>query len=60
VNHLYGQFIEQVYVSVYQGKWEVSTARTEIDRLRLHLFGQLGERALTSITCDELQNLLTK
>ena len=31
VNHTFGQFVEQVYIPVYQGKWKLSTAMTELD-----------------------------
>ena len=60
VNHTFGQFVEQVYIPVYKGKWKVSTAMTEIDRLRYHLVGSLGELGIASITRDELQKLLDK
>jgi hypothetical protein len=43
VNHTLGQFVEQVYLPVYKGKWKLSTAMTEIHRLRYHLVGSLGE-----------------
>jgi len=56
----FGQFVEQVYLPVYNGKWKLSTAMTEVDRLRFHLVKPLGDRALTAITRDELQKLLDK
>src|SRR4051812_16997696 len=33
----FGQFVEQVYLPVYQGNWKLSTAMTEVDRIRYHL-----------------------
>ena len=60
VNHTFGQFVERVYVPVYKGKWKVSTAMTELDRLNHHLVGSLGERVMSAITRDELQKLLDR
>jgi hypothetical protein len=60
VNHTLGQFVEQVYLPVYKGKWKLSTAMTEIHRLRYHLVGSLGELGIAAITRDELQKLLDK
>jgi integrase len=60
VNHTFGQFVERVYIPVYKGKWKVSTAMTELDRLNHHLVGSLGERVMSAITRDELQKLLDR
>ena len=60
INHTFTEFVEQVYLPVYQGKWKASTAITETDRLRHHLIGSLGNRPITAINRDELQKLLDK
>ena len=60
VNHTFGQFVERVYIPVYKGKWKLSTAMTELDRLNHHLVGSLGEQGITAITREELQKLLDK
>jgi integrase len=60
VNHTFEEFVEQVYLPVYQGKWKASTAITETERLRYHLVGALGSRPVAAITRDELQKMLDK
>ena len=60
MNHTFGQFVERVYIPAYKGKWKVSRAMTELDRLNHHLVGSLGERAISAITRDELQKLLDR
>ncbi len=37
----FGQFVESVYLPVYERKWKGSTASTEIHRLRFHLIRAL-------------------
>ncbi len=49
-----------VNVPVYKGKWKLSTAMTELDRLSHHLVGPLGERGIAAITREELQKLLDR
>lgn len=58
VNHTFGQFVEQVYIPVYRGKWKLSTAMVEEDRLKFHLVKRLSERPIKAITREELQKLL--
>jgi integrase len=58
VNHTFGQFVEQVYIPVCLGKWKVSTAMTEVDRIKFHLVSALGGLAIAAITREELQTLL--
>ena len=58
VNHTFGQFINQVYLPVYRGRWKLSTAMVEVDRLQYHLVRPLGDRPLAAISRDELQKLL--
>lgn len=60
VSHTFGEFVDQVYLPVYQGKWKASTAVTETDRLRHHLVGSIGDRPMMAINRDELQKLLDK
>ncbi len=51
-------FVELTYLPVYQRKWKNSTAMTEVNRLRFHLIGGLGDRRMRVITREELQALL--
>jgi integrase len=52
------EFIEQVFVPVYERKWKRSTFLTNEDRFKNHLFPEIGDRTLESITRSELQHLL--
>jgi integrase len=58
VNHTFGQFVDQVYLPVYRGKWKISTTMVEEDRLQYHLVRRLGERPIAAIMREELQKLL--
>jgi integrase len=58
VNHTFEQFVNQVYIPVCRGKWKLSTAMTEEDRIQYHLVVPLGNRPLTGIKREELQTLL--
>ena len=57
-NHTFGQFVESVYLPVCVGRWKVSTAMTEVDRIKYHLIQPLGGQALKGITREEMQTLL--
>ena len=51
-------FVELTYLPVYKGKWKSSTAKTEENRIQVHLVGTLGEERMRSITREHLQELL--
>ena len=52
------QFVELVYLPVYEGKWKPSTADTEIPRIRFHLVRSMGDKLIRNITREEMQALL--
>jgi integrase len=54
------QFIELVYLPVFERKWKSSTADTEIPRIRFHLVRAFGEKLLRNITREEMQRFLDK
>jgi integrase len=57
-NNNFEQFVEHVYLPVYERKWKASTADTEIPRIRYHLVGRFGDQFLRSITRKGLQDFL--
>ncbi len=60
LKHTFGQFVEKVYLPVCTGRWKLSTAMTEVDRIDYHLIEPLGDRAIREITREEMQTLLNK
>lgn len=54
----FGQFVEHVYIPVFQRKWKDSTADTEIPQIRYHLVGAIGDEMLRKITREMLQDFL--
>lgn len=54
----WGEFVTNVYLPFYRRKWKRSSALTNEDRLRVHLFPIYSERTLGSFNRDELQTLL--
>ena len=42
LKHTFGQFVEKVYLPVWSGRWKLSTAMTEVDRIKYHLIEPLG------------------
>lgn len=52
------QFTELAYLPVFQRKWKISTAETEIPRIRFHLVRALRDKLMRSITRDDMQCLL--
>lgn len=54
------QFVEQVYVPVFERKWKPSTADTEIPRIRFHLVRGLGDKLMRTITREDMQDLLDR
>jgi integrase len=57
-NNTFEQFVEHVYLPVYERKWKASTADTEIPRIRYHLVGRFGDQFLRSIKRKGLQDFL--
>jgi len=55
---LFGDFVRQVYLPFYRRKWKHSTARTNADRVRYHLYPQFDARKVNSIGREELQEFL--
>ena len=53
-------FMKQVFLPFYRRKWKLSTTMTNEDRFKNHLISELGNRVLSSMTRDELQNLLDR
>jgi integrase len=53
-------FVKQVFLPFYRRKWKSSTTMTNEDRFKNHLISELGNRVLSSMTRDELQNLLDR
>lgn len=58
--YTFGKFVEEVYFPVALRRWKNSTATTELNRIRVHLVGPLGERFMKEITREELQMLLDR
>ena len=52
------EFIELVYLPVYEQKWKDSTKDTETNRIRYHLVRNLGERPMRKIERAEMQRVL--
>jgi hypothetical protein len=51
-------FVELTYLPVYRRKWKGSTAMTEVNQLRFHLVGSLGDKRMRAIDREQLQALL--
>jgi integrase len=52
------EFLEQVYLPFYRGKWKESTAGTSENRIRHHLIKGLGSQRLEELTLALLQKFL--
>ena len=52
------EFLEQVYLPFYRGKWKESTAGTSENRLRHHIARELGPQRLEDLTLAPLQQFL--
>jgi integrase len=52
------EFIELIYLPVYEQKWKDSTRDTETNRIRYHLVRNLGERPMRKIDRAEMQRVL--
>ena len=55
---MFGPFVEGPYFEFYSGKWKLSTAETNKQRIRTHLVEAFRDRDMASIRRDELQALL--
>ena len=54
------EFLEQVYLPFYLGKWKESTAGTSENRLRHHIVKELGPQRLEDLTLAPLQQFLER
>lgn len=54
------EFLEEVYLPFYLGKWKESTAGTSENRIRHHIGKELGSERLTNLTLAKLQQFLKK
>lgn len=54
----FAQFVENVYIPVFNRKWKDSTADTEIPQMRYHLVRAFGDELLRNITREMLQDFL--
>jgi len=54
----FGEFVTEVYFPYYSRKWKHSTRENNVNRVSVHLVASFGERELSSLKRDELQDLL--
>ena len=54
------EFLEQVYLPFYRGKWKESTASTSENRLQHHIVKELGSQRLEDLTLAGLQQFLDR
>jgi integrase len=54
----FGAFVDEVYIPYYSRKWKQSTRENNVNRVNVHLVGAFGQRELSSLKRDELQDLL--
>ena len=54
------EFLEQVYLPFYLGKWKESTAGTSENRIRHHIVKELGSHRLEDLTLATLQQYLER
>jgi integrase len=54
----FGQFVELVYLPVYQQKWKDSTRENETNQIQFHLVRGLSDRPMERIVRQEMQELL--
>ena len=52
------EFLEQVYLPFYRGKWKESTAGTSENRIQHHIVKELGGQRLEDLSLVPLQNFL--
>src|SRR5258708_1317141 len=54
----FGEFVTEVYFPYYSRKWKHSTRENNVNRVSVHLVASFGDRELSSLKRDELQDLL--
>jgi len=54
----FGEFVDEAYVPYYSRKWKKSTRENNLNRTKIHLVASFGNRELSGIQRDELQDLL--
>lgn len=54
----FGEFVDEVYIPYYSRKWKKSTRENNVNRTKIHLVASFGDRELSGIQRDELQDLL--
>jgi integrase len=54
----FAEFVKEVYVPYYSRKWKQSTRENNVNRVSVHLVSSFGDRELSSLKRDELQDLL--
>jgi len=54
----FGEFVNEIYVPYYSRKWKQSTRENNVNRTSVHLVRAFGDRELSGIKRDELQDLL--
>jgi integrase len=54
----FGEFVTGIYFPYYSRKWKRSTRENNVNRVSVHLVASFGDRELSSIKRDELQDLL--
>jgi integrase len=52
------EFLEQVYLPFYRGKWKESTAGTSENRIQHHIVNELGNQRLENLALVSLQKFL--
>jgi integrase len=54
----FGEFVTEVYIPYYSRKWKRSTRENNVNRVTVHLVASFGDRELSSLKRDELQDFL--
>jgi integrase len=52
------EFVNEVYLPYYSRRWKRSTKENNVNRVNVHLVSALGDRPLSSLKRDGLQDLL--
>ena len=55
---LMGEFVNQVYLPFYRGKWKKSTKGTSESRIRAHVVADLGNAQMMNLSTTNLQAYL--
>jgi len=53
-----GEFVSEVYFPYFSRRWKLSTREANVSRVSFHLVASFGDRELSSIKRDELQDFL--